>query len=340
MWQRRAIEILYSDWGMGNNLKAPIVELLQKTIIHKNKLIRNPYSHIIPTSAAIENTSICNSRCTFCPHGMGTLTRKKEVMKNDLFFKIIDICKKEGIKTIMFGGLGEFLCDKEFITKASYIVENGLILASLTTNAMLLNEDISQSLIDLDLKHLTISIDSLEKSRYEGIRKGLSFDTVMNNIFSFLELNLKNDCKVNVSINATIYKENSEEKPKFIDMFRKYFGHNFIISFHPIHNWGGELIGEYEKCHPDRTKKLKNYCYRIFGTRVLIRVDGTLALCCQDYDNKYSLGIVENSIDELWNSPKMIGIRKKHVEGKWDDIPICKNCSDITIEAVPIEWVK
>ncbi len=340
MWKRRAIEVLNSDWGIGNSLKVPIVELLQKRIIYKNKCLRDPHSHLTPISASIETTNICNARCIFCPHGMGTLTRKKEVMKNNLFFKIIDLCKKEGIKTIMFGGLGEFLCDKEFITKASYIVENGLILDGLTTNGMLLNEDISQVLIDLDLKRLIISIDSMEKLKYEGIRKGLSFDIVMNNIFNFLGLNLKNDCKVNVDINATIYKENLEEKLKFIDMFKEYFGRNFKITFYPIHNWGGSLSGEYEKRYSARTKQLKAYCPRIFDTHVLIRVDGSLSLCCQDYDNQYSLGKVENSIEEFWNSPKIIGIREKHVEGNWDDVSICRNCSDIIVGRPPIEVVK
>lgn len=340
MWKRRVGKILNSDWGIGNNLKVPIVELVQKGVIYINKRLINPYSHITPISAAIETTTICNAKCIFCPHGMGTITRKKEVMKNDLFFHIIDICKKEGIKTIMFGGLGEFLCDKEFINKASYIVENGLILDELTTNAMLLNENISQNLIDLGLKRLTISIDSVEKPKYEAIRKGLSFDTVMNNIFNFLDLNLENDCKVYVDINATIYKENLGERPKFITMFKKYFGHNFGISFYPIHNWGGSLLGEYARRNPAKVKLLKSYCSRIFGTLVLIRVDGSLSLCCQDYDNECSLGIVKNSIDEPWNSPKMIGIRKKHVEGRWDDISICRNCSDIIVGGPPIEKVK
>lgn len=324
----RVIRVLNSNWAIGNKVRKASVKLLQN-LINRKRDLQKAYTRIIPKTVSIEIATVCNSKCIFCPHGTGNFMRKKEIMDNGLFFRLIDICKKENI-IVTFGGTGEYLCDKDFFLKATYILNKGLPFPNLTTNAMLLDENTSEKLIGSGLKCLAISLDSLEKSKYEEIHKGLIFEKVIKNILYFLEFNRRNNLKVSVIVNV-VYKDKAREKARFIDFFKEYLGNNFRLAFYPLHNWGGMYFKE--------NGQLKTYCGRIFSPHIMIRVDGSLSLCCQDYNNKYSLGMVKDSIIEHWNSPEIINIRKKHLQGRWDDISICRNCSDIVLGGPAIEII-
>lgn len=321
-----------------NTMATYFPELLQNYYIYKNRLTTSVNSYIKVESVTIESTNICNAKCTFCPHGTGELNRKKEIMQNKPFFHLIDICKKEDIRKISFGGIGEFLCDRDFLVKANYIVSSGLIFDSLTTNAMLLDSEMAHKLCKLGLRNLNISIDSLDKFQYERIRRNLKFEKVMENIFYFLEFNL-NERKSNVcvTINLTLFEDTVTQKQRFIETFQKYLGHNFKIVFYPIHNWSGfEYSGRKRN---SKKKLLRTKCDRIFDSDVQVRVDGSLSLCCLDFNNLYSLGKVTGSINEVWNSKKIKEIRKIHINGMWDKISICRNCSDIIINKPLLEVI-
>jgi len=333
-------KILNSNWHFLNRFKIPTADFLQKLVIKRNQRSMNPYDTVRPVSVTIENTTICNSRCFFCPHGSGIFTRKKEIMDHKLFSKIIGICKKESIKSIMFSGLGEPLCDKEFIRKASLVVKEGLILNSLTSNGMLLSKEIGKTLIDLNLNRLNLSIDSLIPDEYERIRKGLSFKRVVSNIIDFLEMNIKAGGKVHVTINAISEIGYNEKETDYLEMFQKYLGSNFRITFYPTHNWTGFLSQYGSSKHRNPHLIINTVCRRVFEPEVQIRVDGSLALCCMDYDNKYSLGTIDQSILEKWNSKKIIHARKMHVGGKWGGLEICRSCSDKIMGRPPIREIR
>lgn len=326
-------KILNSNWHIGNIIRNPFARIFQEIVLNPRYLDLNKIEKPIRINTlSFENSSICNSKCIFCPHGSGILVRKKEIMSNDMFFRIIGICKKEGINNIAFGGLGEFLLDKQFLTKAKHVIDKGLVLSSLTSNGMLLDAKMSEALINLGMKSITISIDSIEKIKYEKIRVGLSYDIVTRNIFDLLEINIKNNLKARINLNVTSFEDTKKEEPMIIEMFKKYIGKNFSISFIGIHNWGGHSLISSSMKFDTGVALLKRPCERIFlDNQAIVRADGSLSICCNDYENSYSLGMITTSVQDLWNSPKMIELRKKHLYGKWEDVPICKNCIDIVL---------
>jgi len=93
-------------------------------------------------------------------------------------------------------------------------------------------------------------------------------------------------------------------------------------------------ILECSRCgNVNNEKQLKQPCYRLFGShQAIVRVDGTLSLCCMDYNNICSVGKIEDSILKVWNSEKMINIRKLHINKEFDKIPVCKNCVDNVVD--------
>lgn len=281
----------------------------------------------------IEITNLCNSRCIFCPHGLELVKRRKEVMPNDLFFHIIDICKREGIKDIRFGGLGEFLIDPDLFVKARYIIDNGLTFRGLTTNGMLLTNEIAVKLFEVGLKRLVVSIDSTDKTRYESIRRCLDFDTVMNNIWNLFLVSERFGNTMEINFNIAVMDDDHETRKKFIDKFKLIPNKNFSMLFIPIHNWG-----DFE--HKNIDNALRQPCSRLFKcSGPIARVDGTLSICCMDYNNECSLGKIEDSILNLFNSDKMNYYRSKHLNRQWNDIPICKNCVDNIVNRLQPELV-
>lgn len=279
---------------------------------------------------SIEITNICNSKCIFCVHGLGGMKRKKEFMSNEKFRKIVDVCKKENIVNLSFGGHGEFLMDPHFFDKVKYIKDSGLNFTSLTTNGMLLTEDVINKLFELKIPSVTISIDSTDETIYEKTRIGLKFSQVMDNLMNLLLINKKHNNIMKINLNVTMYDENKDEYQKFHEKFKSFLNDNFTISFIPLHNMGtlNNIV------HSKVDYNLRQPCGMLFNENaILIRSDGHLsACCCADFDNTYSLGEVKDSIYDLWNGEKITEMRKKHVQGKWNDISICKNCNYNYIE--------
>ena len=58
----------------------------------------------------------------------------------------------------------------------------------------------------------------------------------------------------------------------------------------------------------------------------VIDVNGTMVLCCQDFNSDYQLGnISDRHIKDIWNDPMNISIRRNIFLGKFD-LSICKQC--------------
>lgn len=286
---------------------------------------------IIPKTVAIESTTLCNSRCIFCPHGVkGKLKREKRVMDDAIFTEIVNKCAREGIEEISFGGLGEFLIDRNFIKKAWYIKNSGVQLGGLTTNGMLMNKDTVDELVRLKFKKINISIDSANKEEYEKLRVNLKFKTVIENTIYLVEKLKGTSCSTVVHIVTVYFNYDDIKRNNIIETFNKYLDGRLIINFIPLHNWGGQ-VGNSNK------NIIKIPCNRLFNRHLLIRVDGSLSLCCQDYNNLFPLGNVlsDGSFFSLWNSSKMQGIRMAHLNKKWDNISICSQCSDIYMDRKP-----
>ena len=271
-----------------------------------------PLRHIAINHIVIEITNKCNASCIFCPPTGG------KTMSWAIFTNIVDLCVAEGIKNISFGGHGEPFMDTNFFDKAAYIRDKGITFHSVTTNASLLDESKFDSLHNTKLQFLGISIDTLDPIKYKTTRLGLKFKTVTQNIKNFLEDNQKRNNPIRIIINRIpLWPE-----PEFHKWFEGF--NNIKIATVPLHNWGGQMDKHY-------SSNIHGACNRIFRPHVAILVDGKMSICCMDYKNIHSPGLVTNNITELWNSPAMKKIRKYHIWGRWNKLALCKNCSEICL---------
>ncbi|MDD2717850.1 MAG: SPASM domain-containing protein [Candidatus Wallbacteria bacterium] len=89
----------------------------------------------------------------------------------------------------------------------------------------------------------------------------------------------------------------------------------------------------------ERDNQFPPFSLEYFGTRPpcaapffkpVVRWDGTLNMCCNDPLGELALGnLHELSFDELWFSQQAKAVREAMLEGKFNDLKICRDCRNM-----------
>ena len=139
-----------------------------KYLVYRYKYNKYPDLKIIddfPPSIQIEITSVCNFRCVFCYQADKSFSNNKSgfmgYMEFELFKKIID--ELEGnVESITIASRGEPTLHKNFDDIIKYT--SGKFLGSkINTNASLLNEKKSHTILSSDIQSLVFQLMHLTK---------------------------------------------------------------------------------------------------------------------------------------------------------------------------------
>ncbi len=290
-----------------------------------------------PRALVLDITNRCNAKCSWCPQpGLEDLG----AMKMSLFHKIIDDYAARG-GAIRFGTFGEPLMDKTFPEKIRYLKKYPSITkAEVVTNAFFLNEKITPVLLENNID-VEISLDELEKDTFEEIKK-MDYGVVRGNILKFLELNDRaaKPVKVNFRVKSSL----SRDATMAHELYNKIVSHQCTVELTPIEedsitSWAGRFDKEkfYEEhmhssaiVKPHNNKQYNKVnpapCNQPWKWMV-VYYDGRVVLCCVDMFSSSVLGnLQENSIAEVWNGPAFAELRKKFVQRKRFEVPLCQDC--------------
>ena len=162
-------------------------------------------------------TDNCNMRCQYCMPAEGVVfSNKNELLTWDEMFLLANAFIESGIKKIRITG-GEPFVRKglmEFLERLTKV--DGLEDISITTNATLIGDHI-QTLKSLNIRNINVSMDSLDKTRFNKITRRDYFDTVMANVHQLI----KND--FNVKINCVVMNgENTDDIIAFVNFANDY----------------------------------------------------------------------------------------------------------------------
>lgn len=320
--------IFYNSW-----IKKILVSLLNSNSFVDNPIYRffnkinvqNVIDKYIekPNFVFIENTNLCNSHCVVCPHYR--MKRDQGIMGWDLYKKIIDQCCKIKIENISLQGFGEPFMDKEFIKKLAYAKATGFKHVGTSTNGSLLNKKISDQLVDLELDEINFSLDANSRKVYEQVRKGLPYDKVMNNVYELIDIRdkLKKN-KPKVIVDFIEMKYNQQEKNDFVNRWGKAVDR---VNITTLHSWGGGFKEKAGKNSLHSRSDIHREPCRFLWTDMYINWDGRVNACCQDFESKLIIGdINKNSVKEIWKGKTINNLRKLHLEGKADEISLCRKC--------------
>lgn len=279
-----------------------------------------------PTLISIEVTNKCNADCIMCPQG--SLTRPKGIMSNSMFKKIIDEMADNGCKAVALTGLGEPLLDKDLEDKIRYAKQRDIISVQLFTNASLLNENRTEKIIKAGLDNIVISTDATDEETHEKIRRNLSFKTVERNIKNFIRI--RNSLRVEkpkVKLNMTIFTENIHQRDNFHKKYKDYVDG---IRFSYARKWGNSELKSLDNDPVSNRYMVKTHIHPcpFLWLHFNIFWDGSVPLCCVDFDRSYPLGQINTmSIKEIWYGNNLKNMRAQHLSGKFNENKLCRDCA-------------
>jgi len=277
----------------------------------------------------IETTSLCNTKCSFCPHS--EMKREKKIMSDKVFRKAMIEIKSMHIKDIGMYYFGEPLTDPKLFKRIRMMKKDYPCHIQIITNGLDLDKEKSQHIISSDADELLISLDATDKESYEKVRKG-SFNKVVDNIKNFMkirgyyrvnETGYKNTPKVIVRTMVT--GNNKKEVKKFTKQWKYVVDE---VQYGRIHNFCNDYIEAQQK-------HLINQPCLFLWTQLIILSNGDVVPCCMDYEGKLKLGNIMNKpLRKIWNGDMIQWLRKRHLEGDYPKI--CKNC-DVN-ESLVAKW--
>jgi len=267
-----------------------------------------------PKIVQIETCAYCNARCVFCPHSM--MKRPMGKMSDELFKKIIDDCKE--IKPLrIFPFLnGELFLDEKILDRIKYIndaLPNTEVV--IYTNGNLLTADKARKLLELSIGGIVFSLNASNEQKYAELM-GLDYKKTVANIRRFLEIRKEKGKPTPVC--ASIIGEGVNSREELRDFKKQWSAEGMDVMAVPFKNWAAKL-GE--------PTNVNTPCFRALE-QMTILWDGRVSLCCMDNEGEVILGDTkENTIREIWNGERAKSVRKAHLEGLRQTLPLCNVCT-------------
>lgn len=144
----------------------------------------------------LDITKKCNANCLYCFTNSGVNAKDDTELSDNELINLIDNLVEQKIPKLSLSGGEPFLRN---IDKLMYYC-NSKIALSITTNGTILTDKILDALKNTNTK-LTISLDTLNQSELDQVRKGIDVSTVINNIKKLVQTK---EIKEKISIRTTL----------------------------------------------------------------------------------------------------------------------------------------
>lgn len=277
-----------------------------------------------PKYLTIETCNNCNARCIMCPKGIKG-TKSLEIMTDELFSKLVNELSSYSnwIEAICLNSDGEPLIDKKLSKRIRVLKEIGIKKVYISTNGKLLTKNTINELLEAGLDDIRISIDAFLPETYEKIRRGLSYNEIVQNVLQLIKIRNSKYPKTEIRIRMVEMDENVSERESFLDYWNERLFATDKVQIMPAHTWSG-IVSE-------NTNKIVEFykdkpCISVFSS-FAVNYDGKVQLCDSDIEQQIVLGDVNNqTIKEIWQGEKFEKIRRNHICGNRNEIDICKGC--------------
>lgn len=149
-------------------------------------------------------TDRCNLRCTYCMPAEGiNYMPERELMSWEEMFRLTRILHEMGIKKVRITGGEPFVRNGllDFLTNLAGLKDLEICL---TTNGVFIGEYID-ALKKLGVRHINLSLDSLDRDRFQQITRRDDFAKVYANLIRLIEAGFQ------VKINAVVMQGKNED---------------------------------------------------------------------------------------------------------------------------------
>lgn len=299
------------------------------------KNLRNRMSNGYPRALQIEPFGGCNLRCRMCFQGLVDLPADKTAMDVGLYRHIVDQMSPFTPMLYLYWR-GEPLLHPQLGQMISYAKSRNMYVF-VSTNGVTLNESRSKELIDAGLDFLMIGFDGATQETYSKMRPGAHFDEICAHVRTLVRL--KRRCKSlrpHICLQFIVSRLNAHELSaarmlaqelgadsfleKSLDIYTNLREERIERSLFPL--VVQHTLSKYERHNGTLEFSGPSRCE--MATRMVVRADGEISLCCYDMQGDYIVGSADDDdLLQLWRSPHYAILRRK---GRNRELPLCSNC--------------
>jgi cyclic pyranopterin phosphate synthase len=150
-------------------------------------------------------TDRCNLRCFYCmPHEGVEFVERKELLTYEEMVRLTRILVELGVKKVRLTGGEPFVRKNMYGFLKRLTAIDGLEQVNITTNGAVANRHIP-FLKEIGINSINLSLDTLNKKRYEQITRRDFFDSAMSTYNAVLEAGIK--LKVNMVVMSDLNRE-------------------------------------------------------------------------------------------------------------------------------------
>lgn len=292
-----------------------------------------------PIDVMVEACNVCNFRCAFCPTGdaelLRSVERPKGFMDMHLFEKILaDLREFRGrIDKVHLQKEGEPLLNKHLprMIEAAKKAQVARTI-SVTTNASLLDREMSIRLLEAGLDFIVISVEHVTDEGYRELTKtDCRYEQIRKNVEILATEKAKRKARLHIFSKILDISLSEEQKRKFLDDFRPLSDETV---FNCLVGWSYSdrkdfQLGTRPALGLDGTSPVvagKVVCAQPFWM-IGINFDGTVSPCCVDWSRSLLIGDARReSVGDIWRGDALRRIRMKQVRGQRRELPPCATC--------------
>lgn len=260
----------------------------------------------------LELTSKCNLRCGMCP--LPVLRRPYE----DMDWPLVERAEREihglGLKLKWLHEMGEPLLYKRIDDAIRLFPE-----ASLSTNGLLLTEEIGAKLLGANLGRIRICVDSVNPQVYPLLRTGGDWEKLVTLTKAFLEQ--AKGAPIRIEIQRMRSRMTLDES---VDDFKKLFELRRYANARVIEKTCEALdVNEETDLHG----KFYGCVQGSFFTWIVIFADGRVTHCCYDAHGDQVMGDLKTqSLREIIEGDRFAAMQKAFDTRDFDALPRCGEC--------------
>ncbi len=293
-----------------------------------------------PRTVIVETTSRCNLRCPICPRDR--MKRQAGDMPPEIFDSLVEELarhdEREELELVALHFFGDPLMHPQIMDMIEQIgsrLPNLRKLGELrdpmrglgtSTNALLLDEDKIEALLDSKLTWLGIAMDATSEMLYRSMHGSEKWDMLVHNVECLLEANAARPRHLpTIGLQIIQTADTAAEIETFQARWEHYTNsaQNVQIVVKPFTNWAGQIDT------PARAPWYFTTPCTWPWRALVVCSDGQVAPCCYDMDCTMRLGKVpEQTLEEIWNSEPVRGLREQLRSGRLAGLELCHHCEE------------
>lgn len=269
------------------------------------------------TEVRIENSTKCNHKCVFCPLNNGKFKREKTIMSDSLYLYLLAKITKEqnNFDTLTISAMGEPFMDNSIYNKIQIAHDFGFKNIHVLTNGSLINDKELIRILDKNiLSSIRVSLHAINDDKHKEI-------TGVSDLLNILDtIKLINSHKRNTKLILTTVVNNAN-KNHYPEIIHEFDDKCDLLEIWHAHNWTNTF-------HFRNNQIISKTCGRPFNGPLQVQVDGTVNMCCFDYNGEILLGdLKKNSLHDIFNNREFNNLKYYHENGRLEDTDyVCKNC--------------